>query len=206
MVSQSLRCEIIWLPDKFRVSRRSYCCHSLVCSSYGQPKLALWDNLTPWQVQSQPEIILLPFIGLQLIWSAIACIVRQLDSLTSSESAGNHTVAIHWLTAHMANQVQPQRIFDSLMIIRYKQGHPESKIVAIHWFDNPYGQPNTVPRGIDHMSSQGPYFSHGPRIYHCQFMVWWSTRQPRTQNTLLTTCRSGLHKLAIMAVLVIDKY
>ena len=52
------------------------------------------------------------------------------------------------LTAHMASQVYPQRIFDSLMTIRYKQGHPESKIVAIHLFDNPYGQPNTVPRGI----------------------------------------------------------
>ena len=48
-------------------------------------------------------------------------------------------------------------------LLRYKQGHPESQVVAIHWFDNPYGQPNIVPRGIDHMASRGPYFSHGPR-------------------------------------------
>ena len=104
----------------------------------------------------------------------------------------------------MASQVYPQRIFDSLMITRYKQGHPESKVVAIHWFDNPYGQPNTVPRGIDHMASQGLYFRYGPRINHCQFMVWWSACQPRTQNKLLTRCRSGLHKqLAIMESFVL---
>ena len=52
----SLKKELDYPPQKsrihwqYRVSQRLHCCHSLVCSSYGQPELVLRDNLTPWQV------------------------------------------------------------------------------------------------------------------------------------------------------------